>query len=278
MSRVSKVVIGVVAMGLLAFAGTGCKVEASAKTKTKFTPKTGDEVREADWGGGVISIENQAPGVVSNGGMFITYDPAATKVRASARVIALGLPEEQADAEETLKEAIATFTVTANGTGVNVSCKTGTNHNNAKGTESGCEKIDIIIPGAFGGTTPAIELNAVNRNGGLTINMGQAPIKSILGNSFNGTLDATFQDTAGGNVQLFGKEGSDVIARLPADFAADSIAIGCDPDKRNLGPFASELTVFDGTAGRGDKGVGLLLLRLDSEEFAGSTGEVSMNP
>lgn len=279
MSRVSTVVLGAMVAGILAGA-TGCQVEATVKTKTRYTSKEGPSVREGDWQGGQIRINNKAPGTVQNGGVHITYDPNATKVTARAVIIAFGLPEEPADYEATLREAIETFKISQNGTGLNIECLNGTDHNNAKGSESGCERIDIVIPGA---TPQPLDLYVISGNGGLTMNLGDATIANIETHAFNGDTDASFLDSDGAKVLLIGERSSDVIARVPADLAADRVVLTAEADKVKVEGFpdlVAPFTEVKTVRASGTPGVGMAELNLKSASLSGGddglTGTVTL--
>jgi hypothetical protein len=71
------------------------------------------------------------------------------------------------------------------------------------------------------------------------------------------------------------EQGDDVTAKLPSDFAADSIELVADQGKVGVGPF-TDITAFDGTKGRGTAGAGLKVLKLTSKSFAGASGQVDL--
>jgi len=271
MSRVSSVVFGTVVAGIVASV-TGCQVQASVKTKTRYVEQNVAKEDTADWAGQPIEIKIEGVGVSVNGGVTVTADPNATKVRASARMLAMAFSEEKSNADLSIAEAKETFTLTNTQTGITVSCGHGGSHGSSNGGESGCEFVDIVVPA--GTDAQKLDLKVLSGNGTLTVQLSSAVIANVGTNSNGGLTNAALPATPGGTISLV-SESDDVQAKLPADFAADEIILQADADKIELGPF-TDIKNGAGAGGRGTAGTGLASLKITAKEFAGSTGTITL--
>lgn len=271
MSRVSSLVVAIVGLGIAASV-MGCQVEASIKTKTRYITTVAREDAAA-WAGQPISIDIAGVGFASNGGVSVTADPNATTVTATARLLAMALETEKANAELSMEEAKNTFTLTSDGSSIKIVCGHGGTHGSSNGGESGCEKVDIVVP-AGSAQTP-LELKVLSGNGEVNLQLANATLKG-LGTNAHGLTDAILPATQGATISLVGEQGDDIKVSLPSDFAADEVIVQADADKISLGPF-SEIKNGQGAGGYGTAGTGLASLKLTSKEFAGSTGEVSFS-
>lgn len=271
MSRVSSLVFGTVAVGIVASV-MGCQVEASIKTKTRYVENNVVREDTADWDGNPISIKIEGVGVSLNGGVTVTADPNATKVRATARMLAMAFAEEKANADLSITEAKNTFTLTNSGSGINVSCAHGGSHGSSNGGESGCELVEIVVPA--GSADKKLDLKVLSGSGTLTLQLSAATLGTLGANSNGGTTNADLPATQGATISLV-SESDDVIAKLPSDFAADEVILQADADKIDLGPF-SDIKNGAGAGGRGVAGAGLASLKITAKEFAGSTGTITL--
>lgn len=271
MSRVSSLVFGTVAVGIVASV-MGCKVEASVKTKTRFVETNVVREDTADWDGSPIEIKIQGVGVSLNGGVSVTADPNATKVKATARMLAMAFADEKENADLSIAEAQNTFTLTNSGSGINVSCGHGSSHGSSNGGESGCELVEIVVPA--GSAEKKLDLKVLSGNGTLTLQLSGATLSNLGTNSNGGLTNADLPATQGATISLV-SESDDIAAKLPADFAADEIILQADADKIELGPF-TDIKNGAGAGGRGTAGTGLASLKITAKEFAGSTGTITL--
>ncbi|MBX3224303.1 MAG: hypothetical protein KF795_27560 [Labilithrix sp.] len=272
MSRVSSLVFGTVVVGIVASVA-GCQVQASVKTKTRYTETNVVREDTADWGGGPIEVKIEGVGISLNGGVTVTADPNATKVRATARMLAMAFSEEKANADLSIAEAKNSFTLTNSGGGVTVSCGHGGSHGSSNGGESGCELVEVVVP--TGSDTQKLDLKVLSGNGTLTLQLSAATLSNLGTNSNGGLTNADVPATQGATVSLVSEKADDIAVKLPADFAADEVILQADADKIELGPF-SDIKEGAGAGGRGQAGSGLALLKLTSKDFAGSTGAITL--
>lgn len=266
MSRLTNFVVAVVGLGV-ATSVVGCQIEASIKTKTRYTTNVAKE--GVDWGGEPIVIKIEGVGVSVNGGVSVTADPSATQVTASARLLAMAFSEEKSNADLSIEEVKNTFVIAKDSGGITVSCGHGGSHGSSSSGESGCEKVDVVIPA--GDASKPLDLKVLSGSGELTLQLASATLKN-LGTNAHGLTNADVPATQGAGISLVDEDGNDITVKLPADFAADEIILQADEDKIHLGPF----TDVKSGEGRGQPGTGLASLKLTSKEFAGSTGEITL--
>jgi hypothetical protein len=273
MSRVSSVVLGTVAMAVFATVA-GCQVEASVKTKNRFVEQNVVKEDAAEWDGQPIEIRIEGVGISMNGGVSVTSSPSTTKVRATARMLAMAFAEEKANADQSIMEAKDTFTISNSGGAIVVSCGHGGSHGSSNAGESGCEKIDVEVPA--GDTGHPLELTKVlSGNGTVTLQLSNATLKTLGVNSNGGMINADVPATTGGTISLVSEKADDIAVKLPADFAADEVVLQADADKIVLGPY-TDIKNGEGAGGRGQAGTGLASLKVTSKEFAGSTGTITL--
>jgi hypothetical protein len=257
MSRVSSLVLGTVVAGIVATA-LGCRVEVSTKTRYKMedVPRT-DTV---DWDGTKpIEIEIKGVGVSVNGGVTVTSDPAAKRVTANARVIAMTFPEEKADADLSISEALDTFKIDSSGSVIRVECGHGTTHRNSNGGESGCELVNITVPA--GDAQKPLAIKVLSGSGTQTLQLSNATISKVETNSNGADINADLPATKGGIISLVA-ESDDIAVKLPSSFAADEVIL--QADKIEL---AKGFEDIKSGAGRGTPGTGLASLKLTAKEF-----------
>jgi len=270
---VSRLVFGTV-VAVLVGAVSGCRVEASVQTKARYVAPniTRDPV---DWGGGPIKIQSEGVGTSINGGVKVTADPSATKVTATARFLAMAFsdPVEADNAQKSTVEAEATFTITSSGGGVTVQCGHGGSHGSSAAGESGCELLEVTVPA--GSATKPLDLTVLSGNGDLTMQLSAATISNVgANNNGSGGTNGDFPATKGATISVVSTKAGDITAKLPSTWAADEVILLADQDK--IQNAFSDAKVGAGAGGRGTAGTGLKLLKLTSQDFAGSTGKVTL--
>lgn len=272
MSRVSSLVFGTVAVGIVASV-MGCQVQASVKTETRYVEQNVVREDTADWDGGPISIRIEGVGIALNGGVTVTADPNATKVKATARMLAMALPEEKENADLSIAEAKNTFTLTNSGGEISVLCDHGGSHGSSSAGKSGCEFVEVVVPA--GSADKKLVLEARSGNGTLTLHLSAATLGNLGANTSSGDINADLPATQGASISLVSKKSDDIAVKLPADFAADEVILQADADKIELGPF-TDIKEGAGAGGRGQAGTGLASLKLTSMDYAGSTGKITL--
>lgn len=276
MSRVSTVVLGTVACAIVATVA-GCQASLTVKTKNRFVEPDVVQEDSADWTGAngqTINIQIEGVGVSVNGGVSVTSDPSITKVKATARMLAMAFTEEKSNADQSIVEAKQTFTISHTDSAITVSCGHGQTHGSSNGGDSGCEFIDVRVP-AGNANAPLRLSKVLSGNGTVTLQLSNATLAELGVNSNGGNITSDLPATEGGNYSLVSEKADDITVKLPADFSADNIILQADADKIDLGPF-SDIQNGDGKGGRGTKGQGLASLKVTSKDFAGETGHIAL--
>ena len=275
MSRVAKaVVLGGFLLGVVAGA-SGCTVQASVKTKTRFTePGVAPSSQPTEnWAGEKIIVRAEGVGVAVNGGLEVVVDPSATKVTAVADMVALANDDDKTSADQSIVDAKATFKITKEGDVWNVVCGHGASHGSSNAGESGCNKVIVRIPA--GDSTNKIALDALSGNGSVNIDVSAATLES-LGVNGKGDITVRAPATLGANISVVAEQADDVNLLLPSSFAADEVYFVADADK--IVNNVSDLQLTDAEGGkkgsRGTAGTGAKSVKLTSKPFAGSSGSV----
>jgi hypothetical protein len=268
---VSRVVLGAVVVGMVAV--TGCRVSVETKSRYVEEPVTpvGQPAGGFPWAGEKIKIQIEGVGVSINGGVRVTADPQATTISATARMLAMAF--EKPDADASIIDAKATFTVTNAGGQILLACGHGQNHGSSSSGESGCELATVTIPG--GSATQPLDLTVLAGNGELNLQLSGATIINVGANN-NGSGDtiAALPGTTGGSIGIVSSKAGDITASLPPNFAADEIILQADADKITNNFPDAQLSA--GRGSRGTVGSGLRSIKLTSTEFAGSTGKIAL--
>jgi hypothetical protein len=269
---VSRVVFGsLIAALILGVGSAGCTV--SVKTKTRYTQAGVSKQAPAAWTGGPISINILGVGAAVNGGVTVTSDPSTSIISATARLAALA--DTQEDANASIADAQATFSVTTDGTGVtNIVCQHGGDHGSSSAGSSGCELVEISIP-AGTAAQPLVDLKVLGGNGTMTLNLSNATIKNLGANEDASDIVASLPATQGGSISLVTQEGGDLTVTMPPTWAADHVTLQADTDK--IQNAFTDLTLTEGQGSRGTAGTGLATLKLTSTSFAGSTGTITLH-
>ncbi len=269
MSRVRP--IGVLFGGLVALVAfnAGCRV--TVETKNRFV-EDGVNAQPVDWDGTeAIEIDIAGVGVSVNGGVDVEAVQGGTKVEASARMLAMAFAGEKANADQSIVEAKQTFAITKNGSTIRVACGHGKTHGSSTEGESGCEKVVVRIPA--GSDTQKLKLTVLSGNGSMNLKLSGAYIEN-LGTNAQGDTDAILPASVGGNISLVAEKADDIVAHMPADFAAEEIILQADANQI-VNDF-SDAKIGAGAGGRGQAGAGLKSLKITSKNFAGSTGKITL--
>jgi hypothetical protein len=233
----------------------GCSVAVSAKTQTRYTSDIPSKSSTMDWAGQPIAIDDAALDVLVNGGLNVTGDPTATKITVTGRAVAYADSTDEASANLTIADVLATIVITEAADSIHIACGHGQAHGTSSVGHSGCELLNITVPG--GSTAKPAAITAKAGSGDVTVT---GITGSVTANSNgSGDVSATVTPTKGSVISLSGSFG--VKATLPADFAADSITLTSDT------PADLDTTAFPDVMsgkGRGTAGTGASSITLTS--------------
>jgi hypothetical protein len=213
----------------LATVALGCTASLTVKTQKKFNNSPDKTVQApADWNNEAIVITDQGVGAAitsgdSQSGLQIVGDPNAKRVSATAHVIAYADDTDEASADQSIADVLPTFTIVTSGNTTTISCGHGGDHGSSKSGLSGCENMVVTVPA--GSVTQPLTIQQANvGNGDLTVKgvTGSVAVK----NDGAGNVDISVTPAKGSTIAAQGT--FDVIARLPANFAADLVTLTGD--------------------------------------------------
>lgn len=262
---VSRVVLG--SLITLIVATAGCRV--TVETKERWVE---DNVRvedKADWLGQKITIRIDGVGLAKNGGVEVIAEPGSKRVAANARMLAMAF--DKPDADQSIVDAKATYTITSSPTEILVTCGHGGTHGSSEAGMSGCELVKLTVP--VGSADQPLDIKVLGGNGDMTLQFREAFLKNLAADN-KSAISAEVPNTVGGGVDLVASQGDDIAVTLPAQWAADEVIVEADADK--IANAFTDAKIGPGAGGRGTKGTGLALLKLRSVSFAGSTGDITL--
>ena len=278
MSRVSKAVLlgGLVFGVILGASGCTAQVNATVKSKTRFTEPgvAPSSDNQTDWAGEKIVVRNESAGVLVNGNTEVVIKPGATRVTASATIVALANNDDEASAKITLADLKTTFKIEKAGDVINVVCGHGKSAGSSNSGESGCNNIRVEIPA--GDSTNKLLLDVLSGNGPVNVDVSAASLEN-LGVNGKGDITVRAPTTQGSSISVVAEQADDVNLLLPSDFAADEVYFVADPPE-NIVNNVPDLQLTDAEGGkkgsRGQAGEGAKSVKLTSKPFAGSSGQV----
>lgn len=215
---------------LVAFVGLGFVVTACSVSTTdnSITFKTQPEYVDssqpaktsaADWAGEEITINNDGVNpLTGTGGVEITVDPNATKITASAVFAARA--DTEAEAQESIRDAIGTFNISEGGSFA-VSCKHGGTHGTSKSASSGCKLLRVTIPA--GTEQQPVRLTVGSGIGGIRFN--GAVTASYLKVDENGVGDVDVKVTPVKGAEIIVTGENVVSVSVPSDFSAEQVVL-----------------------------------------------------
>ena len=219
----------------------GCSVAVSAKTQTRFTHDIAAQSSKADWAGQTITIDDASINTQGNGsGLTVTGDPTATKVTVTGRTAAYADSTDQASAELSMTDVLATLVITEDASGITITCGHGASHGTSNGSNSGCDALQITVPSG----TAMKPLPLIVKAGS-----GDVKVSGTVGSlnvNDNGAGDIVASHTPAKGTDVVLKGGFGVSLAVPKDFAADVITLSADK------PTDIDTTAFpDVTSGKG---------------------------
>ena len=248
---------------------TACTTEISLSAKTRDVQDNVLKADVLDWSGGKIRIQNDGVGVSINGGVKVVADASATKVSATARFVALVLPEEKTNGDLSINDAVETFSITRSGDDVIVNCNHGQTHGSSAAGDSGCELLTVTIP--TGTATTPLDLSVLSGNGEVNLALSSAVLVDLATSSNVGNTVAVLPATKSATIALVSEQAGDLDVTMPAGWSADSVVLGADADE------IANSFALTSTGGYGAPGAGLASLTITSKPFAGSTGKITLH-
>ncbi len=231
---------------VVAACASGCRIEAHTQTQFEDSsqpPKTS----VMDWVGQPISITNDGVNPLSgDGGVEVVMAANTTKITVSAVFAAHADDNMKADADATIKDALATLVIEESASGFNVKCGHGNAHGTSNVAGSGCKIIRVTIPA--GSATQPLDLTVGTGNGDIHVaQTGDIPfVKNLrVGNNGLGDVLVRTNTVPDATLDITGERA--VAVALPSDFSAKAVTLTVnesDPTKAQ----ARLHTAFDGLA------------------------------
>ena len=209
-------------------ATSGCRIEAHTQTQYEDSTQPAKS-SVADWAGQPISIINDGINPLSgHGGVEVTTSATATKITVSAVFAAYADSDKKADADASIKDALATLVIEESANAINVKCGHGSAHGTSNVAGSGCKIIRVTIPA--GSATQPLDLTVGTGSGDISVGQGGGgtpTVKNLLVDD-NGLGDVlvTTSTVPGGTLSITGERA--VKVSLPSDFSAAKVTITVD--------------------------------------------------
>jgi hypothetical protein len=249
---------------------SGCVI--TAKTKTRYTSDTNPTVQAADaWNGEPIVIQADGVSISVNGGLKVVGDPSATKISATARVLAMSDNAEEANAKKSIADVIATLKVERVDGKFRVSCgHAAADYGTSSRGDAGCELLTVTVP--VGSATKPLDITAGSGNGDLSVT-GSLIVKNALIQADGGDVTADLVPVQGAEIRVKSLKADDATLIVPANTQADVVTIVGDQTKSSSG-FSTVTPNVDGSIGT--QGAGAKLLNVESLAFAGTRGAAKL--
>jgi hypothetical protein len=229
---------------LVLAAAPGCRLEAH--TQTQFEDSTQPaKTSVMDWAGQPITITNGGVNPLSGeGGVEVTSSASATKITVSAIFAAHADDDKKADADATIKDAIATLVIEESANSFKITCGQGNAHGSSNVAGSGCKLLRVTIPA--GSVTQPLDLTVGNGNGDIKVaQSADIPfVKNLLVDD-NGAGDVFVNTNPVPDAKLEIRGEFALTVGLPSDFSTKMVAFNVnEPDATKA--FARLHTAFDG--------------------------------
>lgn len=214
---------------LVAASASACRIEAHSQTQFEDSSQPA-KTSVMDWTGQPIKITNGGVNpLTGTGGVEVTASATATKITVSAVFAARADDDKKADADATIKDALATLVITESANGFDIACGHGGAHGTSNVASSGCKLLRVTIPA--GSATQPLDLTVGNGNGDIRVaQSGDTPtVKNLLVDD-NGSGDVAVRTSTvpGATVVVRGENA--VTLALPSDFSSNMVSLLVNED------------------------------------------------
>jgi hypothetical protein len=236
--------------GACALALAGCP-EQEVGARSRFVEDGVD--RETDvWVGESIVVESS--GVTTGGGLRLEAGDS-TRVRASARLLAIADTDDKPSADAAIDDVKANaYSITTTGAVTTVRCGHGAATRSVSSSESGCDALDVTMP--LGSVVQPLSLSARSGQGQVLGLLAGATLANLEVHGKSGKIEVTAPTTRGATILIVAETGDDVVLHLAADFAADALVLEAPPERLDTSAFPDvQPGKGRGEAGRGAKSI-----------------------
>ncbi len=194
-------------------------ITVTGKSKTRFVSDQ-KPVRELAYAGQVIEVLNDGVNPGTGAGIIINGSPGATKVTATATIVAWADGAEVENAKASQQEVAASFTIAEVGGKIVVRCGHATkDRGTANVGSSGCEGLTVTVPAG----DAAKPVSVVAKNGNSDIQVAGITGNLTVEAQGAGDVVAAVTPTRGSVIAVSAE--FDVTLKLPANFAADKVVL-----------------------------------------------------
>lgn len=229
---------------LVAASASGCRIEAH--TQTQFEDSTQPaKTSVMDWTGQPIKITNGGVNPLSgNGGVEVTMAANTTKITVTAIFAAHADDDKKADADATIKDALATLVISESANGFNIACGHGNAHGTSNVAGSGCKLLRVTIPA--GSATQPLDLTVGGGNGDIKVaQSGDTPVVKNLLVDNNGVGNVFVKTDTVPDAVLDIRGENALTVSLPSDFSTKAVAFTVD-ESDPMKALARLHTAFEG--------------------------------
>jgi hypothetical protein len=209
---------------VVAAAASGCRIEAHTQTQFEDSSQPA-KTSVMDWTGQPIKITNDGVNPLSgNGGVEVTAAAGTTKISVTAIFAAHADDDKKADADATIKDALATLIIAESANGFAITCGHGKAHGTSNVAGSGCKLLRVTIPA--GSATQPLDLTVGGGNGDIRVGQsGDTPtVKNLLVDN-NGSGDVAVRTSTVPDATVDVRGGNAVTVALPSDFSSKTVAL-----------------------------------------------------
>jgi hypothetical protein len=201
-----------------------CRVNLDVETKTEFVDADRPvRTAEKEWNGELIEIRNDGTNpALGDTGVEVIGDPGATTVTARAVVSAQAFKEDEALAQESIREVKDSFRIVEEDGRFFIVCAHGRGRGSVEAASTGCKKLTVTVPA--GSIDQPVDLRVGSGIGGIKVSGVTGGIHAD--SNAVGDVDISIAPTEGKSVIVTGE--TRVVVRLPADFSAEQVILNVD--------------------------------------------------
>ncbi len=229
---------------LLAAAASGCRIEAHTQTQFEDSSQPA-KTSVMEWAGQPIKITNGGVNPLSgSGGVEVTTSSTATRITVTAVFAAHADDDKKAEADLTIKDALATLVIEESANGFNIACGHGNAHGTSNVAGSGCKVLRVTIPS--GTAVRPLDLTVGGGNGDIKVaQSGDVPVVKNLLVDDNGSGDVFVRTSTVPDATLDIRGEGALTVALPSDFSTKAVTFNVNEDNQ-MKAFARLHTAFDG--------------------------------
>ncbi len=198
-----------------------CRASVDIETKTEFVDaERPSRSATKAYAGELIEIINDGTNpALGDTGVYVVGDASGGIITADAVVSAQAFKEDEALAQQSIREAKDTFQITETASGYKIECHHGNGRGSVDQASVGCKKLTVHVPA--GSTTTPTKLRVGSGIGGISVTGVTGAIQADANGV--GDVDVSISPTKDADIVVTGED--EVVVRLPATFSAKSVVL-----------------------------------------------------